>query len=174
MIAWPSSDILALAVRTLLILRHAKAVHEHPVSDKERELTGKGRKAAHAMGELAREHGAVPERVLCSTATRAKETFLSFAEGCAYDGAVEFLDELYLAPAATYVDAARRRGGDCERLMVIGHNPGLEALVDELTGASEALATAALAVCELAIADWASLGPKSRGRLKALWRPKEM
>ncbi len=160
-------------MRTLLILRHAKAVQDHPSSDKERELTGKGRKSALAMGELAREQGVVPDAVLCSTATRAKETLLAFAEGNRFHGPVEFLDELYLAPAATYIEAARRLGGESECLLMIGHNPGLEALVDELSGRSEPLPTAALAVCELSIERWELLGT-TRGALKALYRPKEI
>ncbi|HEV8247612.1 MAG TPA: histidine phosphatase family protein [Polyangiaceae bacterium] len=161
-------------MRTFIIFRHAKAVQEGASSDRERELTDKGRKAARAMGRLAREQDQVPDAVLCSTATRARETFALFAEGCHYEGRVEFIDELYLAPPAAYVEAARRLGRDAERLMVVGHNPGLEGLLDELTASSESLPTAALAVCELPIETWDAMGGKRKGLLKALWRPKEL
>ncbi len=157
-----------------MILRHAKAAREDADSDKERELTGKGRKAAERMGELAREKDLIPDLVLCSTATRARETFTLFARGANYDGRVEFLDELYLAPAVVYVEAVQRLGGSAQKVMVIGHNPGLEALLDALTGSAEPLATAALAVCELPVEDWGALDGKVQGALKGLFRAKEI
>jgi phosphohistidine phosphatase len=161
-------------VRTFLILRHAKAAREESGSDKERELTAKGRHSAERMGALAREHDLVPDLVICSTATRARETYNLFARGAGYDGRVEFLDELYLAPAVLYVEAVQRLGGSAKKVMVIGHNPGLEALVDVLTGSAETLATAALAVCELPVDEWADLDGKVQGSLKGLFRPKEI
>jgi phosphohistidine phosphatase len=161
-------------LRTFLILRHAKAEREDAGSDKERELTSKGRKAAERMGELVREQGLVPDLVVCSTATRARETFTLFARGAGYEGRVEFLDQLYLAPAVLYVEAVQRLGGDAQKVMVIGHNPGLEALVDVLTGCAEPLATAALAVCELPVQSWEDLDGKVQGSLKGLFRPKEI
>ena len=161
-------------MRTFLILRHAKAVREDAGSDKERELTAKGRKAAERMGELAREKDLVPDLVICSTATRARETFTLFTQGAKYGGRVEFLDELYLAPAVLYVEAVQRLGGSAQKVMVIGHNPGLEALVDVLTGCAEPLPTAALAVCELPVERWEDLDGKVQGTLKGLFNPKEI
>jgi phosphohistidine phosphatase len=161
-------------VRTFLILRHAKAVREDSGSDKERELTSRGRKDAERMGELVRSEALVPELVICSTATRARETYNLFARGAGYEGPIEFLDELYLAPAVSYVEAARRLGKSASKVMVIGHNPGLEALVDVLTGCAEPLSTAALAVCELPVEAWADLDGKVQGSLKALLSPKEI
>lgn len=161
-------------LRKILILRHAKAHTDDSGNDKERELTVQGRQAARRVGELARERGMVPDTALCSTATRARETFEIFAEATGFSGRVEWLDELYLAPAALYVGAARRLGGASERLLVVGHNPGLEALVDVLSGTSETLPTAALAVCELPIRTWSELSPDTSGKLVALWKPKEI
>jgi phosphohistidine phosphatase len=161
-------------VRTLLVLRHAKAVREESGSDKERELVPQGRTAARKMGELVRTRGLAPELVICSTATRARETFELFSEGAGYSGRVEFLDDLYLAPAVLYVEAVQNLGGGAQKVMVIGHNPGLEALVDVLTGSAEPLAPAALAVCELPVERWEDLDGKVQGTLKELFRPKEM
>ena len=161
-------------MRTLLILRHAKATHEDVGGDKERELTGKGRTAAKHMGELVRKKDLVPDAALCSTATRARETLEIFAGACAFGGRVELLDELYLAPPTLYLAAARRLGGAAKRLLVVGHNPGLEALLETLTGASEPLPTAALAVCELPISTWSELSGDVCGNLHALWKPEEI
>ena len=59
-------------------------------------------------------------------------------------------------------------------MLVVGHNPGLEALVAGLTGCAEVLPTAALAQIELAIDEWAELRAFTRGQLVGLWRPKAL
>src|SRR5687767_5543831 len=110
-------------VRTLLVLRHAKSGHDEPVSDKERTLTSRGRKDARRMGEIVRKRDLLPERVLCSTATRARETLKLFAEGAKLEGPVEFLDELYLAEPESIVRTIAAHGGSAARVMVVGHNP---------------------------------------------------
>ncbi len=166
--------MLKNALREILILRHAKAHADESGNDKERELTSNGREAARRMGERAREQAVVPDTAICSTATRARQTLEIFSEASGFSGRVEMLDELYLAPAALYVAAARRLGGAAQRLLVVGHNPGLEALLDVLSGTSETLPTSALAVCELPIRTWSELSGETSGKLIALWKPKEI
>jgi phosphohistidine phosphatase len=166
--------MLKNVLRKILILRHAKAHADESGDDKERELTSQGRDAARRVGELAREQGVLPDAALCSTATRARQTLEIFSQASGFTGRVEMLDELYLAPASLYVAAARRLGGAAQHLLVVGHNPGLEALVDVLSGSSETLPTSALAVCELPIKTWSELSGETSGKLIALWKPKEI
>lgn len=162
-----------VAVRTLLILRHAKSGHDEPVSDKERTLTSRGRKDAVRMGEKVRERNLVPDRVLCSTATRARETLELFSDGAKLGAPVEFLDELYLAEPSAIVQAIRARGGSAARVMIVGHNPGLEGLVANLTAERSDLPTTALVECSLPIDDWAELDLDTAGQLRSLFRPKD-
>ena len=58
--------------------------------------------------------------------------------------------------------------------MIVGHNPGLEQLVEQLTGEREVLPTAALAQIGLPIDRWRNLNLSTRGTLLGLWRPKEL
>jgi phosphohistidine phosphatase len=162
-----------VGVRALFILRHAKSGHDEPVSDKERTLTLRGRKDAVRMGELARERNLLCDRVLCSTATRARETLELFADGAKLEAPIVFLDELYLAEPKAIVQAIRHRGASAERVMVVGHNPGLESLVSELTGERTDLPTAAFVECTLPIDDWAELELETTGRLRSMFRPKD-
>jgi phosphohistidine phosphatase len=161
------------AVRTLLILRHAKSGHDEPVSDKERTLTSRGRKDAVRMGERAREEKLVPDRVLCSTATRARETLELFTEGARLEAPIDYLDELYLAEPSAIVRAICKRGGSAARVMVVGHNPGLEGLVANLTAERTDLPTTALVECNLPIDDWAALDLDTAGQLRSFFRPKD-
>jgi phosphohistidine phosphatase len=125
------------------------------------------------MGELVRERDLLPERVLCSTATRARETLELFAEGANFAGPIEFLDELYLAEPQAIVRAIGAHGGSAARVMVVGHNPGLEELVANLTAERTDLPTTAFVECSLPIKNWNELDLESAGRVRAMFRPKD-
>lgn len=162
-------------MRTLLVLRHAKASHgDDAPSDHERPLTKKGVKAAKAIGAVLRDEGLLPALVLSSNATRARETAETVRQAAGIEAPITFLDELYLAEPPTYVEALRKLGGDAERVLVVGHNPGIEALLFRFTGETEHMPTAALAECALPIASWSELGPQTLGKLRKVWRPKEL
>ncbi|HEX6276075.1 MAG TPA: histidine phosphatase family protein [Polyangiaceae bacterium] len=160
-------------MRTLFILRHAKSGHDEPVSDKERTLTSRGRKDARRMGELARERNLLCERVLCSTATRARETLELFAEGAELGASRVFLDELYLAEPDAIVRAVREHAGSTERVMIVGHNPGLEGVVAHLTAERVELSTGAFVECTLPIDAWSDLNLETAGSLRSTFRPKD-
>src|SRR5688572_27231784 len=159
-------------MKTLLILRHAKAKDEAN-SDRERPLKKSGRRAAAFMGKLLRDEKIPPDLVLSSSAVRARETTELALEAAAYSGPLHFLDELYLAPPSTYIEALRRLGGTSERVLVVGHNPGLEELVAIFTGEMAHLPTAALVECALPVVSWVELSAEIRGKLRMIWRAKE-
>ncbi len=161
-------------MKKLLILRHAKAEsHDGPIQDHERELTKKGRKAAERMGELLRERGLVPDRVLTSTAVRARTTAELTANAAGYLGAIEQIPELYLAEPPAYLEALRRHAADAACVLVVGHNPGIETLIYRLCGQPEHMPTGAVAECELALESWSELSSATRAELNNVFRPKE-
>ncbi len=125
------------------------------------------------MGEKARERRLLPDRVLCSTATRARETLELFADGARLEAPIDFLDELYLAEPGAIVKAIGSRGGSAKRVMVVGHNPGLEGLVSSLTSERTDLPTTAFVECTLPIDDWAELDLDTAGQLRSIFRPKD-
>jgi phosphohistidine phosphatase len=59
-------------------------------------------------------------------------------------------------------------------VMIVGHNPGLEELVEQVTGEQHDLPTAALAQIVLPIDRWRDLDASTRGALVSLWRPKDL
>jgi len=125
------------------------------------------------MGELARGRNLVADRVLCSTATRARETLELFSDGAKFQGPVEFLDELYLAEPEAIALCVRDHGGSTERIMVVGHNPGLEGLVADLTAERTDLPTTAFVECTLPIDNWTELDLETAGRLRSFFKPKD-
>jgi len=157
-------------LRTLLILRHAKAAHDPEFEDHERPLTKKGERMATRVGRLLAEHALTPGLILSSTAVRARQTAELTARHAEYAGTIELLDELYLAEPAAYVTVLARRGAHHERVMVVGHNPGLEGLVEQLTGRSEHLPTGGLVACALPLENWADLSGGVSASRAQVWR----
>jgi phosphohistidine phosphatase len=160
---------------TLLVLRHAKAEQGDGLADDQRELAPRGRKAARKMGELARDEGLLPQRILSSTSIRTRQTVELFVEAARCDAPVEYLQELYLAAPRAYLEALAKHAAGATRVMLVGHNPGLEDLVRELTGEVVSLPTAALVECVLPLENFESaVSRKEAGaELRRIFRPKD-
>jgi phosphohistidine phosphatase len=162
-------------MKSLLILRHAKSDWGEPgLEDQQRLLNKRGRKAAPKMGRLLREKNLLPELVLSSTAVRARTTAELVAEASGYQGKIELLESLYAAPPEAYIVALSALPDTIRSVMVVGHNPGLEELLQDLTGKYEPLSTAALAYVRLPIESWAELADDAAGELVHVWRPREI
>jgi phosphohistidine phosphatase len=162
-------------MKTLLLLRHGKSRWDRRgVADHERALKRRGKRDAERIGRLLAERRLVPDRVLSSTAKRARATARRLAKGCDYQGEVELHPELYMGDPPDYFDVLRWLPDDAERVLVIGHNPGLEELIEHVTGKQEPLPTGGLAQVALPIDRWTDIGERIRGELVELWRPKEL
>ena len=162
-------------MKTLVLMRHAKSSwKEAGVPDHDRPLNKRGRRAAPRMGELLAEQGPQPDVLLSSTALRARSTAEQVAETCGSRPEVKLLEKLYLAAPADYLEAIRQQPASQACVMVVGHNPGLENLLEQLSGVRASLPTAAVAAIELDLAAWSNLDTDTRGRLVSLWRPREL
>ena len=126
------------------------------------------------MGELLREYGLIPDVVLSSDAVRARLTAEAVAEAARYPGEILLDRHLYLAGPADILSRLRTVQENAATVMIVGHNPGLEKLVEQLTGEREDLPTAALAQIGLPIDQWRGLNLSTRGTLVGLWRPEEL
>ncbi len=162
-------------MKTLLILRHAKSSWDNPqLSDYDRPLNKRGKRDAPRMGKHLREEGLIPDRILTSSAKRAKKTATKVAKSCGYTRKIKQLDRFYLAPPGVYLEKLQTLSNEYQRVMVVGHNPTMEQLVRHLTGQIQRMPTAALAHIELPIQKWAALDFYTRGTLVNLWTPKTL
>jgi len=161
-------------VKTLLILRHAKSSWKNmSLEDHDRPLNKRGKRSAKRMGRLLAQEDLRPDLILSSTAARARKTARRVAAAAGFEGEIELLDEFYHARPMAYLDAVARVSDGLDRVMVVGHNPGLEDLVAETTSAYERMPTAALAQVEYAIEHWFQV-LEARGTLAHIWRPREL
>lgn len=162
-------------MKTLLLMRHAKSSwKEKDVPDKERPLNKRGLRDAPRMGRLINERELIPQRILCSTAVRSTQTAELLVE--VFDQPVEaiYLDSLYMADCDEYFAALRALPPEIERVMVIGHNPDLEMILQILGRRIEALPTAVVAHLILHINDWGEVNENTLGEIVEIWRPKEL
>ena len=162
-------------MKTLLVLRHAKSSWSDPaLDDHERPLSKRGRRDGPRMGKLVRHYGLMPDMVMSSDAVRARLTAEAVAEAARYAGEILLNQHLYMASPADILSVLRTVPASAETVMIVGHNPGLEALVEQLTGEPQDLPTAALAQIVLPIDRWRDLTLSTRGTLLGHWRPKEL
>jgi phosphohistidine phosphatase len=163
-------------MKTLLIQRHAKSSWKGGgLTDLERPLSRRGKEDAPRMAQFLRERGLLPELILCSTAKRARQTARRSVAAGRFDCEIEPKREIYDADRPQELVALLRTvPDDLSRIMLVGHNPCLEEFVEALTAVPTSLPTAAVAQIELEIASWADLELGGRGRLAAVWRPREL
>jgi phosphohistidine phosphatase len=162
-------------MKTLLLMRHAKSSwKDKDLKDRKRPLSKRGKRNAPQMGKLLLEKELVPQLILISDTLRARQTAELLAEGMSYTGEVHEIGDLYMAEADEILDVVKDVPNDLERILVIGHNPGLESLLPMLTGHIDALPTAAIAYLALPVDSWKKVGKKTQAELVGLWRPKEL
>lgn len=169
-------------MKTLYVLRHAKSDWgDDALADHDRPLAPRGRRATHLVAARARNDGIRPEVVLCSSARRARQTLKGIAAALGPGVRILVEEDLYGAGARQLLDRLRLLPPGTGSAMVIGHNPGLQALALELAGDGEPAAmakltakfpTAALATLSLPASEWSAVASGS-GYLESLVLPRE-
>jgi phosphohistidine phosphatase len=125
--------------RTLLLLRHAKSDYPQGVADHERPLAPRGEREAVLAGDWLRANAPAVDAVLCSTATRTRQTLARTR----IDAPVHYVDRLYGATPGAVIEEINAVDPDVETLLVIGHEPAMSAVALGLATADGSNSTAA-------------------------------
>lgn len=125
--------------RTLVLLRHAKSAYPDGVADHDRPLAPRGQREARLAGDWLRANLPPIEAVLCSTATRARETLAHTG----IDAPVRYADRLYDAVPGTVIDEITRVGDDVAVLLVVAHEPTMTQVALGLACANKSNSAAA-------------------------------
>jgi phosphohistidine phosphatase len=171
-----------MTTHTLLLLRHAKSSWEQSgLDDHERPLAPRGQRAAPAIAAWLARHGPLPERVLCSDAVRALETWSLVEPALVPAPELVVTPDLYLADVGRLLHLVRATPPGTRSLMLVGHNPGLHELALALAGGAgdpadlrrleDNLPTAGLVRLELGSPAWDDLD-EGAARLTAFMAPK--
>ncbi len=170
-------------MKVLTLLRHAKSSWDDAVArDFDRPLNPRGRQAARTIGREMRAQGLDFDEVVASPAVRVMETLDDVSSGYGSDIEPRWEKRIYLASTDSLLDLVRETDAQVNRLLIVGHNPGLESLAILLTeGHDSALRgelqtkypTATLAEIRLDIDGWDEIG-QGKGELTRFVRPRDL
>ena len=168
-------------MKRLYLLRHAKSSWDDPgLADDDRPLAPRGRRAADRLGRHCKREGIRPALVLCSSATRARDTLERVRPGLGPPAPVEPPPRQVAATAADRLGRERPRAQTRTQVFVVGHKPGLQdlalLLVREEAGRERLegeLPTGTLATLTLRRLTWSGLHP-GEAELTELVRPRDL
>ncbi|MGI9391400.1 MAG: SixA phosphatase family protein [Boseongicola sp.] len=142
----------------LILMRHAKSSWDNPtLDDFDRPLNARGNRDAPRIGRWLVDQGFTPEKAICSSAVRAKQTLDSLG----LQMPVDYLPELYMASPDRILGAIQGEIGNT--LLVVAHNPGMSMLAANLVSDPpnhkrfDDFPTASTLALSFEIEDWSSL-----------------
>ncbi len=159
-------------MKTLLLLRHAKSIaSDGKQRDVDRSLNDRGRREAELIGRYIREHELNLDLVLSSAARRARETTELVLQAAERSIEVRYDERMYEADASRLLEIFSEVEKDKKTVLTVGHNPGMEELLQLLTGGAEHMATGTLAKIDFKGAGWDRI-LEEKGNLDWLMSPK--
>ena len=172
-------------MKRLFLLRHAKAQPaDGGCEDFDRTLMLSGMQDAAAMAHYLRKNDYACEQILCSSSARTTQTAELVLQEL--ESEIDYRENLYLADAAKILAAVRGAPGQVSSLMVVGHNPGLEAAAALLArepvrrkerarheALEEKFPTCALAILDFDVGRWRDI-EQAGGKLADFVRPKDL
>jgi phosphohistidine phosphatase len=145
-------------MKTILILRHAKSSWKFlDRPDHDRPLNKRGKHDAPIMGRLLKQKHLVPDLIISSTATRAWDTASIVAKTSGYKGKKYKFESLYAAGPEAYLRVLSNLSDKNDRVLIVGHNPGIEQLIEKLTDDYHIMPTCTLAHMEFDIEQWSEI-----------------
>lgn len=170
-------------MKTLTLLRHAKSSWNDPIErDFDRPLNGRGRRAAHRMGRYLRDEGLAFDHVVASPALRVQQTIAGVEDGYGRSLSPFYDRRIYMASATALLELVQALDDAHDRVLMVGHNPGLEDLVLLLVPQTERglrdeveikYPTATLAEMRFAGDRWRDVAERG-GTLVRFMRPREL
>ena len=162
-------------MKRLLILRHAKSSwSDASLDDWQRPLNERGRRDAPRVGELLRDRSLVPDLIITSDAVRARTTAQAVAKAAGYAREIVVDPSLYHARPEDVIAVLNGVPDEAAgTVLIVGHNPGLEELVTQLTGQFHGLATAALVELVVPIDRWSVLDGTVAASIVDTWQPRD-
>ena len=159
-------------MKTILLMRHAKSDWgAQYATDFERPLNARGQRDAPVMAAFLASHKLLPELIISSPAQRARLTAQFVSKERTFSGELRFDRRIYLASPAMLLDVVQELPDEVETAMLVGHNPGMEDLVELLCNGNVRMPTAAIASLRLYADSWTE-ARKGAAHLQWLVKPK--
>ncbi len=156
--------------RVLTVLRHGEAeMGSRNSGDFLRQLSASGKHQISRLNEVLKNNDFKIEMLLSSTAKRASQTAELISKDFQPKN-IQFEDEIYEAEPEDLIKLIQKLDDKTVNLMLVGHNPGLSALVSYITGEGYvSLKPGMMAVLDIFVDDWSMIGRES-GILREIWQ----
>ncbi len=162
-------------MKTLFLMRHAKSSwKDDSLEDHERPLKKRGKKDIKLIAKVMKKSDLNPELIITSSAVRAKETAELLAEALGYKGKIITSDALYMGEPSDYLKVLKGIKEKYDSVLIVGHNPGLEAYLQIIDGEIASLPTGGLGYLMLAVDEWDEITIETMGDLVGFWKPKDL
>lgn len=162
-------------MKTLLLMRHAKSSwDDSSLTDYERPLNERGKRDAPRMGRWLASQGFRPDRIVTSSARRARKTARRVAEALGYTEIIEERRDLYMASPHAWLTMLHAIPDTAACILGVGHNPTMELLVEQLGGTRHAMPTAAVACFTIQEETWLACHCGPHLSLQAVWTPDDL
>ncbi|NOJ29425.1 MAG: phosphohistidine phosphatase [Nitrososphaeraceae archaeon] len=162
-------------MRKLLLLRHGKSSwDDHNLEDHDRPLTERGREDSFVMGKFLKKENLIPDLIISSTAKRANKTANIIAKNSGYDGEILETKTLYTASSGDYEKIIKDIHDEYKTILLVGHNPVIEEVVERITGIMQIMKTCSLVQINLHIDSWKNFHFDRKYELASLFNVKEI
>lgn len=162
--------------KTLILVRHAAAEDQKlMVRDFERELLGKGKTDASAMGRWLVSKNINPDRFVSSAAARAHQTAVIMADQLQFQaGSIVLEDFLYDGGPRGYLSVVNAIPSESEVVALFGHNPDITYFAEYLSGKDlDSMSKCSLVIIEFENLEWAEISAKT-GKFVLYMSPREL
>ena len=162
-------------MKGLLLLRHAKtSKKDAPVSDDMRPLSDSGKYEVYKMGKFIKNTKLFPSLIISSNAKTAKDTSNLLAEFIDYKKDIHLSELLYETNPKNYIDVISEISNNINMVLLVGHNPILENLIELITNELIIMDNCSLVHIILPITKWMEIKKHPKGKLIKLVTIKEL
>jgi phosphohistidine phosphatase len=159
-------------MKTLLLMRHAKASHDG-AADIDRPLLDEGREAAQRVGKFLKDDNLTVDLALSSPAVRARETITAVLNTAGSSLDVRYDERLYEGGSLRLLEVLSELDEALNTVLLVGHNPVLEEVIQLMTNETVHLSAGTLAHIEVEAQNWNEIG-EARGGIRKIVRPQEL
>jgi phosphohistidine phosphatase len=162
-------------MKYLVVMRHAKSNWSGAeLEDHARPLNARGEGDAPRMGALLKQQRLIPDRIVSSTALRARVTAEIVARCCGLENRLMLSERLYEATAEEWCGEIHQLPQEDATVLCVGHNPGIEDFLAATTGRHVSMPTASIARLSYDVRSWSEVSGIADAVLLNVWRPKEL
>jgi len=162
-------------MKSIILFRHGKSDwHADYSTDHNRPLNKRGTKSAKLMGKYLANINHLPEKIICSTALRAKETAEIAIKNWNWNSNIEFNKNIYHCSEKLLLSIAKQQSSKLKKICFIGHEPSFSSFIIQSTNSRVVkFPTAAMARIDFATNLWKNIIFRE-GKLIWLIKPKEI